>query len=230
MRNLSHREAYKQAGYSVVNAKAADVSATQLAKLPKLLLRLQEMEQAVVISDKVTIQTVTQMLVDVYQDGRKYKQVGAAATAAMGIAKLHGLLVDRVEDVTRKPARHPDAPLEIEVEHWLTDHGLLPAPAPPNQGDNVSAPLGTEPIHQSPNPSPVDARPGRQDGIVNTLSEQGSAEPQGSGMSQSPRALEPRKPNENNDLAPPPGSDPEAGGHTFAEAPQKSGISDLGDD
>jgi hypothetical protein len=48
-------------------------------------------------------------------------QAGAAAAASMGRAKLCGLLVDRREDVTRRPTRDPDAPAEVAVEVWLRE-------------------------------------------------------------------------------------------------------------
>jgi hypothetical protein len=46
---------------------------------------------------------------------------GAAVAASMGRAKLCGLLVDRREDVTRKPSRDPDPPAEVAVEVWLRE-------------------------------------------------------------------------------------------------------------
>ena len=48
-------------------------------------------------------------------------QAGAAVAASMGRAKLCGLLVDRREDVTRRPTRDPDAPAEVAVEVWLRE-------------------------------------------------------------------------------------------------------------
>jgi hypothetical protein len=131
-------KAYKDAGYKAVDRNTQDSHASRLARNGKIVERMQELAQARAISEKVTVQTVTNMLADVYEDARKFKQIGAAATAAMGIAKLHGLLVDRVEDITRRPARDPGAPLEIEVEHWLTDHKLLGGPA-------ATEPAATEP-------------------------------------------------------------------------------------
>jgi hypothetical protein len=131
-------KAYAQAGYKAANRNTLDASASALLRNPKIVERMEEMAQAKRISEAVTVQTVTHMLAEVYEDGRRYKQIGAAATAAMGIAKLHGLLVDRVEDITRRPARDPGAPLEIEVEHWLTDHKLLGGPA-------ATEPAATEP-------------------------------------------------------------------------------------
>jgi hypothetical protein len=48
-------------------------------------------------------------------------QAGAAVAASMRRAKLCGLLVDRREDVSRKPTRDPDAPAEVAVEVWLSE-------------------------------------------------------------------------------------------------------------
>jgi hypothetical protein len=44
----------------------------------------------------------------------------------MGVAKLHGLIVDRVQaDVlVRKPANNPDSPDEMTAEAWLSDFGV----------------------------------------------------------------------------------------------------------
>jgi hypothetical protein len=39
----------------------------------------------------------------------------------MGRAKLCGLLVDKREDVTRRPTRDPDAPAEVAIEEWLRE-------------------------------------------------------------------------------------------------------------
>ena len=52
---------------------------------------------------------------------RSLGQAGAAVAASMGRAKLCGLLIDRREDVTRRPTRDPDAPAEVAVEVWLRE-------------------------------------------------------------------------------------------------------------
>jgi len=97
------------------------------------------------------------MLASVFENATKDKQHGAAATAAMGMAKLHGLLVDKTEDVTRRAARSPDAPIEIDVEHWLTEQTSLPSPAGngAQSPSNGGGPTGTGGNHQSPDQSPM---------------------------------------------------------------------------
>ena len=125
MRGLKIGEAYKQAGYKAANRNVQDAGASALIRNPKIVNRMEEMAAAKRISEAVSVHSVTDMLATVFDAASRDRQHGAAATAAMGIAKLHGLLVDKLEDVTRRPARSPDAPLEIEVEHWLHEHKLI---------------------------------------------------------------------------------------------------------
>jgi hypothetical protein len=134
MKGLPQRTAYQLAGYNVKDAKVADAAAGQALRSINLQARLAEMERDKALAETVTAHTVTRMLATVFEAASRDRQHGAAATAAMGIAKLHGLLIDKLEDVTRRPARSPDAPLEIEVEHWLSDHKLI------GQSPNVESP------------------------------------------------------------------------------------------
>jgi hypothetical protein len=124
-------EAYRNAGFTATG-NAVAVNAVKLMKLAKVLAKVNSLKtkledarvRAVAASQAVTAHTVTRMLTEVYEAAKRDKQHGAAATAAMGLAKLHGLLVDKTEDVTRRAARSPNAPVEIEVEHWLTEQGV----------------------------------------------------------------------------------------------------------
>jgi hypothetical protein len=131
-------EAYRLAGFKATG-NAIAVNAIRLMKQAKVVTRVGSLQakfdearvQGVRASMTVNANTITEMLTEVFHAGLAMKQVGAAATAAMGLAKLHGLLVDKTEDVTRRAARSPDAPLEIEVEHWLTEQGVIPSPESP---------------------------------------------------------------------------------------------------
>ena len=124
-------EAYRNAGFTATG-NAVAVNAGRLLKLAKVVLRVGSLqakheaarERAMATTTLVTAHTVTRMLEEVFEAAKRDKQHGAAATAAMGLAKLHGLLVDKTEDVTRRAARSPNAPVEIEVEHWLTEQGV----------------------------------------------------------------------------------------------------------
>jgi hypothetical protein len=149
-------EAYRLAGFTA-SGEAVHVNASRLAKNAKVVAKVRSIlakvedarSKAMVSTMIVTASTVTDMLTAVFVNATKDKQHGAAATAAMGLAKVHGLLVDKTEDVTRRAARSPDAPIEIDVEHWLTDHGA-PQSSPQLQG----VPQGTEPDCQSPDAEP----------------------------------------------------------------------------
>jgi hypothetical protein len=132
-----------------------------MAKLGKVIARVDQlrvqMDRARASTKIVTAQTISDMLTEVYRAGLDLKQVGAAATAAMGLAKLHGLLVDKTEDVTRRAARSPDAPLEIEVEHWLTEQGVSPESPDqralePSQGSQEQRPIGHGALLPEPQP------------------------------------------------------------------------------
>jgi len=135
-------------------------------------------DRALVSTMIVTASTITDMLARTYDAATKDKQHGAAATAAMGLAKVHGLLVDKTEDVTRRAARSPDAPIEIDVEHWLTEQTALPSPVTP--AGIEPAQRGTETDHQSPE-EPLDHGLATNTSITSTTSG-------------SPEGSEPREP------------------------------------
>ena len=70
--------------------------------------------------------------------------------------ELCGLLVDRREDVTRRPTRDPDAPAEVAVEVWLREVdeqtellllGCAAGACSLSLGGPVSATLAREPIN-----------------------------------------------------------------------------------
>jgi len=128
-------QAYRDAGFNA-QAKQLYVNATRLSYLPKVKHRVDELlalkgknERAPLL---VTVNSVTTMLRDIYDLAMVRVQLNAAAQAALGIAKLHGLLVDKIEDVTRRPARAPDAPAEIELLDWV-EAQTIELKAQPNQ-------------------------------------------------------------------------------------------------
>ena len=162
---LSLAEAYRGAGYGGKDTTIWP-EASKLAKAPKVATRIVELRSALTPQRRAIIVTqasVTAMLAAAYEDAMLLGQPGAATQAAMGIAKLHGLLVDRFEDVTRKPGRSPDVPVEIEVEHWVNEITKgLPSPAatePP--GDSRG--MRTGPSSPPPGRASGQDRPGGSD-------------------------------------------------------------------
>jgi hypothetical protein len=80
------------------------------------------------------------MMKRVYVGAIHDTEYGAAYNAAFGLARLHGLVVDRAQlDVIRRPSREPDAPAEQALSSWIAE---LP---PYNHGPQGPGPLGEGP-------------------------------------------------------------------------------------
>jgi len=63
----------------------------------KVQARLHELQAASAEKHEITIDTLTQMLKEDRKLARGEKQSAAAVSAVMGLAKLHGLIVDKNE-------------------------------------------------------------------------------------------------------------------------------------
>lgn len=89
-------EAYRQA-YNAENMKPETVnrSAKELLDNPKITARLEALQEAHRERHNVTVDSLTTDLIDDRQLARDNKQANAAITATMGMAKLHGLIVDK---------------------------------------------------------------------------------------------------------------------------------------
>jgi len=165
----SQADAYREAGFKSDNAGTIYAMSSKLASDLRIRQRVDALramvDRARAATQVVTAASATAMLEEVYRRALVDKQHGAAATAVMGIAKLNGLLVDKVEDVTRRAASSPDAPREIDLDDWLTmtreatpedaSMGLaLPGPAGPApraEGEpEVPAALPPEPLPEPP--------------------------------------------------------------------------------
>ena len=115
----SQREAYKRAGYTPTSDGIADVNASRLLRHAQVQSRVRELQAAQAEASQITAERLLAELEEARSLALSLGQAGAAVAASMGRAKLCGLLVDRREDVTRRPARDPDAPAEGAVEVWL---------------------------------------------------------------------------------------------------------------
>ena len=153
VRGESLIDAYKLAGFEATG-NAASVNAGRLMRLAKVQAHIGSLKaqireaqvRAQTATLIVTASTISRMLEEAYQDAKQSRQHGAQVAATMGLAKLHGLLVDKTEDVTRKATRDPDAPIEIDVEHWVTEQSaLLLGQSPATEGSTAgldAAPSG----------------------------------------------------------------------------------------
>lgn len=92
-------EAYRRSySASKMKQQAIEVEACRLLDHPKIALRLDKLQQRAQERHDVTIDTLTADLKAAYAKAMaEPKGASAAVSAAMGLAKLHGLLVDKNE-------------------------------------------------------------------------------------------------------------------------------------
>jgi hypothetical protein len=124
-------------------AKSRDVCATNASRMLRnanVLARRNEIIAQRMAQQPITAKFLTGELLGVAGEARSIGQGSAAVAAYQTIAKLHGLLVDKlqVDALVRKPSESPESPAEMSEEDWLTKYGvvnLLP-----------EAPTSTQPI------------------------------------------------------------------------------------
>jgi phage terminase small subunit len=98
----NQRAAYKEA-YDAENMSdpVIDNKASLLMQRGDLRVRLQELQERSAKKNEITVETITGMLAKAYKNAIAANQTGAAVQASMGLAKIHGLIVDKREDVTK---------------------------------------------------------------------------------------------------------------------------------
>ena len=84
--------AYIEAGY-----RANDGNATRLRHTDEITARVGELQSRQLLRHDVTVDTLTDELEEARLLAHQEGQAGAAVSAIMGVAKLHGLLTDKVE-------------------------------------------------------------------------------------------------------------------------------------
>lgn len=94
-------EAYRRA-YDAGNMSdnAIHVAASRLLDNAKVALRVAELQAAHQVRHNITVDTLTDKLEAAREMAMGEVQPSAAVSATMGMAKLHGLLVDKVEAET----------------------------------------------------------------------------------------------------------------------------------
>lgn len=90
-------EAYRLCYDVSENAKPEGVwvDACKLLANPKVALRVEQLQREARERHKIDIDTITQMLREDRELARKEGQSSAAVSAVMGLAKIHGLIVDK---------------------------------------------------------------------------------------------------------------------------------------
>ena len=127
---LSATQAYSQA-YPTCKAVSVLAAASRLLKNSKVLTRKGELEaQKTVIAraaTRVTAEFLSSELLAVAAEARKEKQLGAASAALMGVAKIHGMLVEKhqVDALIRRPTTAISGPDQMTELQWLQDFGTV---------------------------------------------------------------------------------------------------------
>lgn len=121
----SQRQAYLDAGYTAATPEVADTDASTLVRNPKVAARVKELQRQNALAAQVSVASVTEMYLEIYRGAMSAKEYAPAATAVTGIAKLHGLVIDRqqIEAVIRKPSFDPNADPMMSEADWLEKFG-----------------------------------------------------------------------------------------------------------
>jgi hypothetical protein len=138
----AYRKAYGRAP-SVCSANGSRLLAN--ARVKARIAQLRAFEAA---ARKIDLPFLTAGLLKAYDLGLATRQASAAAQAMMGVAKLHGFVIDRaqVDAVIRKPSLDPLSPDEMDESKWLSANAPileLTAGAPSLQ--SPQSPEGLEP-------------------------------------------------------------------------------------
>lgn len=114
--------AYREA-YNAGNMKPATINrrAFELFETEIVLARVEELQAEHRETHDVTVATLTEKLEDAREMAHSEGQAGAAVSACTAMAKLHGLLVDKTEDVTKPTADMTPTELEAELESIRTE-------------------------------------------------------------------------------------------------------------
>jgi len=139
----NQRAAYRTA-YNAENMSDAvvDVKACELMKTGKVSVRVREIQERAAKRTEVTIETITGMLGRAYKQAVENGQAGAAVAASMGMAKLHGLIIEKKEDVTKRRAARE---VEARIAGLLNIRAEDGASGPSGRAEAGSGPRETVP-------------------------------------------------------------------------------------
>ena len=114
-----------RAGYS---ERTAAEQGYQLLQKPSVHAAIQEAQAEHRERTAVTVESISDQLSDAYEQAKDNGQPAAMVQAAMGLAKLHGLLVDKVEQTTRAADMPPDE-LATELARVRAELEAIEGPA-----------------------------------------------------------------------------------------------------
>ena len=110
----SAARAYAVAGYRA-GGNAAEVGASRLIRKAQVKARLAELQERAAIRTEITIERLTEMLLEDREVARSLGQMSAAISALEKIAKLHGLFRERAEN---RNVHYVVSPEPMTEEEW----------------------------------------------------------------------------------------------------------------
>jgi phage terminase small subunit len=118
--------AYRAAGYSA-SGNAADAAASRLLKTVKVQARLAELKERAAIKVGLTVADIIKMLDEDRELAHNCEQSGSAVSATLGMAKVLGMLKDKVEHSGAIAVDHTvEAEREIAEIFGPTPHLIEP--------------------------------------------------------------------------------------------------------
>ena len=103
--SAAYRQVYGCEGWT---EEAVWCAASKLMSNAKVQQRVKELQQQARERHNVTVDSLSKRLDDSFEVAKGQDNSGQMTQATMGQAKLHGLLVDRTEDVTKVEDMTPD--------------------------------------------------------------------------------------------------------------------------
>ncbi len=113
-KGMSADAAYQEAGYKANRGNATTLKANQSVKD-----RVAEIQGKAAIRTEITIDRISDMLLEDRELARSLGQAGAAVSASEKLGKLHGLFVERTENVN---INHDVTDEPISEEEWAAEH------------------------------------------------------------------------------------------------------------
>lgn len=117
----SAAEAYAAAGYKST-ADSTKANAYRLLEREDVSARIAELQERAAMRTEITVERLTEMLLDDREHARTLGQMSAAVSAVEKIGKLHGLFVDRSENVNHVRGVVSSEPLTLD--EFAAKHGV----------------------------------------------------------------------------------------------------------
>ena len=101
-----------------------EAAASRVLSSVKVKARRQEMLAAKAAAAPITVEYLTREALATVQEARALGQGSAALQGYQLVAKLHGLLVDKVQTdvLIRKPSASPESPDDMAPDEWLNQY------------------------------------------------------------------------------------------------------------